>query len=41
VQGFGVETLAQMPRFRRDCETVVGDDMMTEYTRQRSCSPAS
>ncbi len=41
VQGFGVKTLAQMPRFRRDCETVIGDDMMSEYTRQRSCSPAS
>jgi diaminohydroxyphosphoribosylaminopyrimidine deaminase/5-amino-6-(5-phosphoribosylamino)uracil reductase len=41
VQGFGVETLDQMPRFRRDCETVVGDDMVSEYTRQRPCSPAS
>jgi diaminohydroxyphosphoribosylaminopyrimidine deaminase / 5-amino-6-(5-phosphoribosylamino)uracil reductase len=41
VQAFGVETLDQMPRFRRDCETVVGDDMVSEYTRQPACSPAS
>jgi diaminohydroxyphosphoribosylaminopyrimidine deaminase / 5-amino-6-(5-phosphoribosylamino)uracil reductase len=41
VQAFGVETLDHMPRFRRDCENVVGDDMVSEYTRQRACSPAS
>ena len=41
VQAFGVERLQAMPRFRRDCETVIGDDMLSEYTRQRSCSPAS
>jgi diaminohydroxyphosphoribosylaminopyrimidine deaminase/5-amino-6-(5-phosphoribosylamino)uracil reductase len=35
VQAFGVETLDQMPRFRRDCETAIGDDMLSEYTRQR------
>lgn len=41
VQAFGVERLEVMPRFSRDCEIVVGDDMLSEYTRQRSCSPAS
>jgi diaminohydroxyphosphoribosylaminopyrimidine deaminase/5-amino-6-(5-phosphoribosylamino)uracil reductase len=41
VQAFGVEALDQMPRFRRDCETVIGHDMLSEYTRQRPCSPAS
>jgi diaminohydroxyphosphoribosylaminopyrimidine deaminase/5-amino-6-(5-phosphoribosylamino)uracil reductase len=41
VQAFGVERLQDVPRFRRDCETVVGDDMLSEYTRQRSCLPAS
>lgn len=35
VQAFGVQTLDQMPRFRRDCETVIGHDMLSEYTRQR------
>lgn len=35
VQAFGVEKLERMPRFRRDCETVIGDDMLSEYTRQR------
>ena len=33
VQAFGVEALDQMPRFRRDCETVIGDDMLSEFTR--------
>jgi diaminohydroxyphosphoribosylaminopyrimidine deaminase/5-amino-6-(5-phosphoribosylamino)uracil reductase len=33
VQAFGVGALDQMPRFRRDCETVIGDDMLSEYTR--------
>src|SRR6195952_3081553 len=41
VQAFGVEILSQMPRFRRDCVNVIGDDMVSEYTRQRPCSPAS
>jgi diaminohydroxyphosphoribosylaminopyrimidine deaminase / 5-amino-6-(5-phosphoribosylamino)uracil reductase len=41
VQAFGNETLAQMPRFRRDCITVVGNDMLSEYSRQPPCSPAS
>jgi diaminohydroxyphosphoribosylaminopyrimidine deaminase/5-amino-6-(5-phosphoribosylamino)uracil reductase len=35
VQAFGTETLDRMPRFRRDCITVIGDDMLSEYTRQR------
>lgn len=34
VQGFGITALDQMPRFRRHCETVVGDDILTEYVRQ-------
>jgi diaminohydroxyphosphoribosylaminopyrimidine deaminase/5-amino-6-(5-phosphoribosylamino)uracil reductase len=33
VQAFGVEALDHMPRFRRHCETVVGDDILTEYAR--------
>jgi diaminohydroxyphosphoribosylaminopyrimidine deaminase/5-amino-6-(5-phosphoribosylamino)uracil reductase len=41
VQAFGTETLDQMSRFRRDCITVIGHDMLSEYTRQRECSPAS
>lgn len=41
VQAFGIDTLDRMPRFRRDCETVIGHDMLSEYTRQRPCSPAS
>ncbi|MEA2745743.1 MAG: diaminohydroxyphosphoribosylaminopyrimidine deaminase [Acetobacteraceae bacterium] len=41
VQAFGVERLDQMPRFTRDSETVIGDDMLSEYTRHRPCSPAS
>jgi diaminohydroxyphosphoribosylaminopyrimidine deaminase / 5-amino-6-(5-phosphoribosylamino)uracil reductase len=39
VQAFGIETLAQMPRFRRDCITIIGNDMLSEYTRLRPCSP--
>jgi diaminohydroxyphosphoribosylaminopyrimidine deaminase / 5-amino-6-(5-phosphoribosylamino)uracil reductase len=41
VQAFGTKTLDQMPRFRRDCITPVGDDMLSEFTRQRPCSPGS
>jgi diaminohydroxyphosphoribosylaminopyrimidine deaminase/5-amino-6-(5-phosphoribosylamino)uracil reductase len=41
VQAFGIETLEHMRRFRRDCITVIGDDMLSEFTRQRPCSPAS
>ncbi len=41
VQPFGTRTLDQMPRFRRDCTTPIGDDMLSEFTRQRPCSPAS
>jgi diaminohydroxyphosphoribosylaminopyrimidine deaminase/5-amino-6-(5-phosphoribosylamino)uracil reductase len=41
VQAFGTETLAHMPRFRRDCITAVGDDMLSLFSRQGSCSPAS
>ncbi len=41
VQAFGIERLDQMPRFTRDCETVIGDDILSEYTRQRACSPES
>ena len=41
VQAFGTETLEQMPRFRRDCINVIGDDMLSEYSRLRECSPAS
>jgi diaminohydroxyphosphoribosylaminopyrimidine deaminase/5-amino-6-(5-phosphoribosylamino)uracil reductase len=33
VQAFGTETLDQMPRFRRDCITVIGHDMLSEYSR--------
>src|SRR6201999_3656950 len=33
VQAFGTETLAHMPHFRRDCITVIGDDMLSEFTR--------
>ncbi|HEY1411490.1 MAG TPA: bifunctional diaminohydroxyphosphoribosylaminopyrimidine deaminase/5-amino-6-(5-phosphoribosylamino)uracil reductase RibD, partial [Rhodopila sp.] len=33
VQAFGIETLEQMPRFRRDCQTVIGNDILSEYTR--------
>lgn len=41
VQAFGIETLDHMPRFRRHCVTSVGNDMLSEYSRQASCSPAS
>jgi diaminohydroxyphosphoribosylaminopyrimidine deaminase/5-amino-6-(5-phosphoribosylamino)uracil reductase len=40
VQAFGTETLDQMRRFRRDCITVIGNDMLSEYSRQPPCSPA-
>jgi len=33
VQAFGVRSLDQMPRFKRDCTTAIGDDMLTELTR--------
>jgi diaminohydroxyphosphoribosylaminopyrimidine deaminase / 5-amino-6-(5-phosphoribosylamino)uracil reductase len=32
-QAFGVESLAAMPRFRRDRATPIGDDMLTEFRR--------
>lgn len=35
VQAFGVETLDQMPRFRRDGQSIVGNDILSEYTRLR------
>jgi diaminohydroxyphosphoribosylaminopyrimidine deaminase / 5-amino-6-(5-phosphoribosylamino)uracil reductase len=41
VQAFGTTSLDQMPRFRRDSVTVVGDDMLSEYVRLGPCSPAS
>ena len=41
VQAFGTETLEQMRHFRRDCITVIGNDMLSQYSRQPSCSPAS
>jgi diaminohydroxyphosphoribosylaminopyrimidine deaminase/5-amino-6-(5-phosphoribosylamino)uracil reductase len=41
VQAFGTKTLDQMPRFRRDCITPIGNDMLSEFTRQRPCSPVS
>ena len=41
VQPFGTETLNAMPRFRRDCITAIGNDILTEYSRQPECSPAS
>ena len=41
VQAFGIERLDEMPRFTRDCQIVIGNDMLSEYTRQRPCSPAS
>ena len=41
VQAFAIEALDQMPRFGRDCITPVGEDMLSEFTRQRPCSPAS
>jgi diaminohydroxyphosphoribosylaminopyrimidine deaminase / 5-amino-6-(5-phosphoribosylamino)uracil reductase len=41
VQAFGTTTLDKMPRFQRGCITAIGDDMLSEFTRQRPCSPAS
>jgi diaminohydroxyphosphoribosylaminopyrimidine deaminase/5-amino-6-(5-phosphoribosylamino)uracil reductase len=41
VQAFGIERLDQMPRFTRDSQTVIGNDMLSEYSRHRPCSPAS
>jgi diaminohydroxyphosphoribosylaminopyrimidine deaminase / 5-amino-6-(5-phosphoribosylamino)uracil reductase len=41
VQAFGTTTLDQMPRFRRNCITAIGDDMLSEFTRQRPCSQGS
>jgi diaminohydroxyphosphoribosylaminopyrimidine deaminase/5-amino-6-(5-phosphoribosylamino)uracil reductase len=41
VQAFGVKTLDLMPRFSRDCVSSIGNDMLSVYTRQTSCSPAS
>lgn len=41
VQAFGVKSLDLMPRFRRHCETPVGNDMLSVYTRREPCSPAS
>jgi diaminohydroxyphosphoribosylaminopyrimidine deaminase/5-amino-6-(5-phosphoribosylamino)uracil reductase len=41
VQAFGIETLDHMPRFRRHCVTSIGNDMLSEYSRQTLCSPAS
>ncbi|MGD0106607.1 MAG: bifunctional diaminohydroxyphosphoribosylaminopyrimidine deaminase/5-amino-6-(5-phosphoribosylamino)uracil reductase RibD [Rhodopila sp.] len=35
VQAFGTKSLEQMPRFRRDCITPIGDDILSEFTRQR------
>lgn len=35
VQAFGVETLDQMPRFRRDGQSIVGNDILSEYIRLR------
>jgi diaminohydroxyphosphoribosylaminopyrimidine deaminase/5-amino-6-(5-phosphoribosylamino)uracil reductase len=34
VQAFGIEKLAAMPRFTRLRSTPLGDDMLTEFTRQ-------
>jgi diaminohydroxyphosphoribosylaminopyrimidine deaminase / 5-amino-6-(5-phosphoribosylamino)uracil reductase len=34
VQAFGLDTLAGMPRFIRDCVMPVGHDMLSLYTRQ-------
>jgi diaminohydroxyphosphoribosylaminopyrimidine deaminase/5-amino-6-(5-phosphoribosylamino)uracil reductase len=41
VQAFGTETLDRMPRFRRHCVTSIGNDILSEYSRQAPCSPAS
>jgi diaminohydroxyphosphoribosylaminopyrimidine deaminase / 5-amino-6-(5-phosphoribosylamino)uracil reductase len=32
-QAFGVDTLGAMPRFVRDGQRIIGDDMLTEYRR--------
>ena len=34
IQAFGLQSLDRMPRFRRDCQTAIGNDMLSEYTRQ-------
>lgn len=34
VQAFGIEQLDAMPRFARIAQTVLGDDMLTEFTRK-------
>jgi diaminohydroxyphosphoribosylaminopyrimidine deaminase/5-amino-6-(5-phosphoribosylamino)uracil reductase len=41
VQAFGTETLDRMPRFRRHCVSSIGNDLLSEYSRQPPCSPAS
>ncbi len=41
VQAFGIEALEKMPRFKRHCVTALGNDMLSEYSRQEPCSPAS
>lgn len=41
VQAFGVQALDLMPRFRRHGVCTIGDDMFSEYTRQKPCSPVS
>jgi diaminohydroxyphosphoribosylaminopyrimidine deaminase / 5-amino-6-(5-phosphoribosylamino)uracil reductase len=41
VQAFGIERLDEMPRFTRDCQIAVGNDMLSEYSRQGPCLPAS
>jgi diaminohydroxyphosphoribosylaminopyrimidine deaminase/5-amino-6-(5-phosphoribosylamino)uracil reductase len=41
VQAFGIETLDRMPRFRRHCVTSIENDMLSEYSRQPPCLPAS
>nr|WP_294505176.1 bifunctional diaminohydroxyphosphoribosylaminopyrimidine deaminase/5-amino-6-(5-phosphoribosylamino)uracil reductase RibD [uncultured Rhodopila sp.] len=41
VQAFGIETLDRMPRFRRHCVTSIENDMLSEYSRQSPCLPAS
>ncbi len=39
VEGFGIDRLASMPRFKRHCVTTAGDDMVSLYARQDPCSP--
>ena len=41
VQAFGIDTLDRMPRFRRHCVTSIENDMLSEYSRQSPCLPAS